>query len=38
MQALGNKLFACTSFADNQNRTIERRSAAGALNRIEKGE
>ena len=36
MEALGNQFLAGTAFADHQHRTIERRRAAGPLQRVEK--
>ena len=38
MQPLGDQLLARPALADDQHRPVERRRAAGALDRIEKGQ
>ena len=38
MQTLGDQFFAGTTFADHQDRPVERRGAAGTLDRVEKGQ
>jgi hypothetical protein len=37
VQALGDQLLAGAALADHQHRAVERRGAAGALDRVEKG-
>ena len=38
MQPLGDQLLAGAALADHQHRPVERRGAAGALERVEKGQ